>query len=115
MIFDPEPYAEGIRRLNQIEKERIRLRAVEARAEAARLAEILKRQDGDIREIILFGSLAEGEPARLDFDIDLALSGGDLYAALDLVEASPFDVDLVDLQRLPPHTRDRILQRGIRL
>ena len=115
MKFDATPYAEGIKRLNALERESIRLRATEARQEAARLAAAFKAADPDIRAVILFGSLAEGEPTRLDFDIDLALDGGDSYRAMDLASDSPFEVDLVDLLRLPEGTRRRILERGISL
>jgi hypothetical protein len=50
---------------------------------------------------------------KKDFNIDLALNGGDVYKALDVTEGSPFDVDLVRLDRIPVHLRARIEARGI--
>ena len=112
MKFDPAPYAEGLRKLNEIEHRRINERILLANAEASRLAAAIKVADPQVRTVYLFGSLAEGEPSRLDFDIDLALDGGDIYLAMDTASDSAFDVDLVDLRRLPPNIRERILQRG---
>jgi len=110
--FDPAPYADGLRKLNEIEHRRIRDRVQLAHAEASRLAEAIKAADPQVRAVYLFGSLAEGEPTNLNFDIDLALDGGDVYMAMDIASDSTFDVDLVDLHRLPSHIRDRILQKG---
>lgn len=89
-------------------------RARQALEEAKRLALAIRAADQDVLGVILFGSLAEG-PRRIDFDIDLALEGGDLYRALDVVEDSPFDVDLVSLEHLGDHVRARIAAKGIRL
>jgi predicted nucleotidyltransferase len=115
MSFDPKPYAEGIMRLNAIEEERIREKAILAREEARRLASEIRERDGAVRSVFLFGSLAEGGPRRLDFDIDLALDGGDLYRALDITEESSFPVDLVDLRLVPPELAARIREFGERL
>jgi len=51
----------------------------------------------------------------VDFDIDLALDGGDLYKALDITDDSPFKVDLVDLHLLPAQMAARIRELGFRL
>lgn len=115
MSFDPEPYAEGIRKRNQAEAEEIRERAAIAREEARRLAAAIRERDGGVRSVFLFGSLAEGEPRRLGFDIDLAIEGGDLYRALDIALESSFRVDLVDVGLLPADLAMRIRERGIRL
>ena len=113
MKFDPRPYAEHYRAENEAELRAIRDRASAALAEARCLAERILREDSGVRAVILFGSLAEDGPRRKDFDIDLALDGGDLYKALDSVEDSAFDVDVVKLERLPPHVRARVDARGI--
>lgn len=119
MTFDAKSYAHGIKRLNQKEAEQIRVRVQAARVEAGRLAMAIKNaattDPGRQARIYLFGSLAEGEPARIDFDIDLALEGCDVYAAMDLAATSLFEVDLVDMDRLPASMRRRILDRGIPL
>jgi len=93
----------------------IRERAALALAEARRIAERIQGADSDVRSVILFGSLAEDGPRRKDFDIDLAIVGGDVYKAMDAADDSPFKVDIVSLERLPPHVRDRIARRGVDL
>lgn len=115
MTFDPLPYVEGIMKLNQAEEKDIRIRAGLARDEARRLAESIRTRDGEVESVILFGSLALGEPKRIDFDIDLALEGGDIYKAMDAVEDSLFRVDLVDLRLLPEDMSSRIREVGVRL
>jgi predicted nucleotidyltransferase len=115
MSFDPEPFVRHYREANAREEALIAERAARALDEAKRLAREIRAADQGVRGVILFGSLAEGGPRRIDFDIDLALEGGDLYRALDIVEDSSFDVDLVSLERLHDHVRARILEKGIRL
>jgi predicted nucleotidyltransferase len=113
--FDPATYADGLRKLNEIECKQIEERIVVAKAEAVRLATAIKAADRQVHAIYLFGSLARSEPTRLDFDIDLAMDGGDVYLAMDIVADSAFDVDVVDLNRLPQHVREGILQRGVKI
>ena len=113
MNFDPRPYAEHCRTENGKELEAIRCRADAALGEARRLAECILEADSDVRAVILFGSLAGRSPLRRHFDIDLALDGGDVYKALEKTEDSPFDVDVVRLDRLPDHVRAGIETRGI--
>ena len=110
--FDAEPYAEGIRELNRLEAERIGHRLEIAKAEALRLAEAIAAADPAVRRILLFGSVASGKPSGEGFDIDLAIDGGDLYAAMDIVEGSEFEIDLVDLSRLPASMRRIVEVRG---
>ncbi len=112
MSFDPRPYIDGILRANSRERREIARRAKAARAEARRLARLIARSDESVRAVYLFGSLAAGEPNRLEFDIDLAVQGGDIYRAMERVEDSQFDVDLVDLDRVPDHVRQAIVERG---
>jgi len=112
MPFDPEPYAAGLRRENEREAAAIRESARRARAEARRLAAEIGAADAAVRAVFLFGSLAAGEPRRLDFDIDLALDGGDVYAAEEIAESCPFEVDVVSLVRLPEETQKRIRESG---
>ena len=113
MNFDPRPYAEHYRAMNAAEKKEIRERVVEAHLEARRLAAGILKADPTVVSVILFGSLTEGSPRRKEFDIDLALDGGDLYKALDLTEESTFHVDVVRLDLLPEHLRARIQARGV--
>lgn len=69
----------------------------------------------DPRPVCLRGgaSVLSAPPTRLDFDIDLALEGGDIYQAMDVAEGSEFPVDLVELRLLPPRMRERILAGGV--
>ena len=113
MSFDPRPYARHFRALNEAEAKAISARAIEAHKEARRLAALILEADHDVVSVILFGSLAEGMPSRKEFDIDLALDGGDLYKALDITEVSSFDVDVVRLDLLPEHVRARIKTRCV--
>ncbi len=118
MSFDPEPYAAGLRELNERERRRIAGRAARARDVAKRIATRIGESDSSVRTVYLFGSLAAGEPRRLDFDIDLAIEGGDVYAAEAVAEAatggeSAVACDIVSLERLPEHVRDRIHASGI--
>jgi hypothetical protein len=82
------------------------------RALARDLARRIKEKDGAVRGVILFGSMAEGVPRNSDFDIDLALDGGDAYRAMDIKDESSYEVEL---RLLPPRVRKRILERGIAL
>lgn len=112
MIFEPKSYAEGIRRANEAEELAILERASLARDEARRLAAEIRSGDRTVRAVFLFGSLASEGPRRLDFDIDLAIDGGDLYQALDIVETSSFKVDLVDLAHVSEAIAARIRETG---
>ncbi|NBB91239.1 MAG: hypothetical protein GVY23_08555 [Spirochaetes bacterium] len=112
MPFDPERYAAGLRRENEREAAAIRESVRRARAETHRLAAEIGAADAGVRVVYLFGSLASGEPRHLNFDIDLSLDGGDVYAAEEITESSPFEVDVVSLARLPEETRTRIRESG---
>ena len=115
MIFDPEPYAVGIRRLNELERGAIAARLVEAGLEARKLAAAIMESDREVRAVYLFGSVASGRPTSPGFDIDLAIEGGDPYKAMETTERSVFTVYVVDLDGVPAHVRQRILDAGVRL
>ena len=113
MSFDPRPFIEHYRAMNAGEQREMSERAAEANIEARRLAASILKADPSVSSVTLFGSLAEGGPRRKEFDIDLALDGGDLYEALDVTEGSPFDVDVDRLDLRPNHLRARIQARGV--
>lgn len=115
MKFDPGPFVERILARNEEERIAIRARAERALQEAGILAERILQADPDVKAVILFGSLAESGPKRLEFDIDIALDGGDPYKAMDITEDSAFDVDVVSLRLLPAHVRERIAAKGVLL
>lgn len=110
--FDPERYAAGLREANRREYARIAGKAARAREEAGRLAAAIAEVDPKVNRVFLFGSLIGGGPRHLDFDIDLAIDGGDVYAAEAVAEGSPFAVDVVALRRLPQHVREQIEREG---
>ena len=112
MPFDPERYARGLRRENEREAAAIDDAAQRARAEARKIAVAVGHADSGVRAVYLFGSLASGEPHHPDLDIDLALDGGDVYAAEEIAASCPFEVDVVSLALLPEETRRRIRERG---
>lgn len=112
-MFDPELYAANIRALNQKELAERSVRLAKARAEADRLALKIKEGVPGVTEVYLFGSVATGDVSSSDFDIDLALDGGDVYAAMDIVLDSEFEVDLVNLSLVPQTVRERIMSLGI--
>lgn len=115
MPFDPRPYAAGLRRLNQREQERTAHRATEARRVAEELAHRIGAHDPAVKCVYLFGSLNTDTPRNPDFDIDLALDGGDVLRAMELAEESAFPVDIVRLQQLPPHVVRKITSDGTAL
>jgi hypothetical protein len=81
--FDPEPFAAGLRDINRREQQRIQRRADSARETARNLAHRIATEVPDVQSIYLFGSLLNDIPKNADFDIDLALDGGDVYAAME--------------------------------
>ena len=73
-------------------------RRKKAKAEAKRLAVLLISKIPDITKIWGFGSVFESNrPFSESSDIDLALEGGDFFAAFKIVDSSSFKVDLIDI------------------
>lgn len=97
---------------------RAHLRALDeqARVEAARLANLLAVEFGATR-VILFGSLARDDPAREEFDIDLAVEGiapEKIHQAGGSVRmVASREVDLVDLAAVSDRMRSLILEQGV--
>jgi len=111
-MFNPEIYAANIRKLNIQESEAIKKKLAIAKEEAIILAKKIYAQNPAVKTIYLFGSVATQRASSLYFDIDLAIEGGDIYRAMDIVENSDFKVDLVDFKKLPKHTQDLIKSTG---
>jgi predicted nucleotidyltransferase len=88
--------------------------AQQARADASRIAAMLRRDFG-VTRVVLFGSLARGRFLP-DSDIDLAVEGlaaTALFAALaQASELSQAPVDLKPLEDLDPHFKGRVLATG---
>lgn len=103
---------EAERRRNREAEERRARRLEDARAEAPRLAAELARIDPRVREVWVFGSVATGRPGREQFDIDLAVAGGDVISLYARMPDTAFDVDLVDLDAVSEGFRAMIYRRG---
>ena len=110
--FDAESYAAAWRRRNNREKERIQQRVRVGLTEAKRLAERMAA-DAAVTEAVLFGSLAEGAVRNENFDIDLAIRGGNWFKAREIAEDSPFKVDVIEYDAVPQHIRKRIDAKGV--
>ncbi len=104
--------AERLTRDRARARKRLAVRIDEAHGEARRLASAFTAECG-VQQVILFGSLAEGRVRSESFDIDLAVSGGDLIECILLSEKSSFKVDVVDLKLLPESTRRAIREHGV--
>ncbi|MCX7025248.1 MAG: hypothetical protein NT080_11605 [Spirochaetes bacterium] len=55
----------------------------------------------------------EAERAGIESGYHAALDGGDSWRAMDAADGLPWDVDIVDLKRLPDHVRARIPGKGM--
>jgi Nucleotidyltransferase domain. len=112
----PIPYkADAIRKQNEDERRRLADLRGAAFAEAQRLAARIEKLAPGVEQVILFGSVAEDTIRDADFDLDLAIVGGDSYLVEDIVSESSFKVDVVDYERLPEHLQRRIDERGVAL
>ena len=77
-------------------------RRAAARAEARRLAQRFAEEDPDLRQVILFGSLATGEIGDREPDIDLAVESARYLSLVAIALDSPFKVDVIDLANARP-------------
>ena len=109
--FDPATYAAFHARQNAKEEELLKGKMLEAKKEARRLAALFVEEAG-VERVILFGSLAEGTVRNINFDIDLAIVGGDEMRAQVIAEKSDFPIDLTDYDDLPLHIQQRIDSYG---
>ena len=109
--FDAESYASFWQNQNEAEKMRIEERIREALDEASRIAACLIHE-AEVEKVVLFGSLAESSVKDEQFDIDLAVWGGNWFRAQEIGEKSSFNVDIVEYENLPPHLKKRIDTRG---
>ncbi|HUW40817.1 MAG TPA: nucleotidyltransferase domain-containing protein [Rectinemataceae bacterium] len=95
------------------EEEKLRIgRIAEARAALPSLVEEIRRIDPGIRTILLFGSLARGEPRNERFDIDLAVDSDNYLQLVSWALDQSFAVDVVCLEDLDPAFRASILEYG---
>ena len=110
----PDPYVVYWRRRQTQGRERSLRLSQQARADAARIAALLRR-DFSVKRVVLFGSLASGR-FRPDSDIDLAVEGlaaAAFFPALaQASKLSEFPIDLKPIEDLTPHFRMRVLMTG---
>ena len=88
-------------------------RVDEANREIDRLVAEFRRIDPELDRIVLFGSLARSRVTRLSFDIDLAVSSRRYLELLGPALASPFKVDLVDLETASPYVLEAVARDGV--
>ena len=105
--FDAERYAAGLRHSNARERQHSEQRLKDAQIEAVRLIQALKETAG-CTDACLFGSVADNSVRRIDFDIDIAVWGGDILLAEGIADTSPFTVDIVQYEYAPKHLQRRI-------
>lgn len=108
-----DPYIKRIRWENEREAERIARLQSEAYEEAWRLAAEMGKVDGELKQVILFGSALPGRSFRYDSDIDLAVSGGNKALLERVVAKSSFTVDLLDLNDVRPAIFESIQKEGV--
>ncbi len=61
MSFDPRLFIEHYLAESAAERRAIAERSVAALTKARRIAQLIRKADPDVRSVILFGSLAEGD------------------------------------------------------
>ncbi len=104
--------ARRIKLQNKIEQQRLRSRLREAHREVSRLVAQFREIDPELQKVVLFGSLARNAPRGLQFDIDLAVRSDQFLMLVACGLRSPFQVDVVDLDRLPAPVRRSIEEHG---
>ncbi|MFZ4617434.1 MAG: nucleotidyltransferase family protein [Rectinemataceae bacterium] len=107
------PFIDRIRRENEIESEQVADLHVEAFEEAKRLGIKMGRADPSLRKVVLFGSALPDRDFRSDSDIDLAIVGGDRAGLERIAAASPFSVDILELEAARAGIRKTIEEEGV--
>ena len=107
------PFIDRIRRENEIESEQVADLHVEAFEEAKRLGIEMGRADPCLRKVVLFGSALPDRDFRSDSDIDLAIVGGDRAGLERIAAASPFSVDILELEAARAGIRKTIEEEGV--
>lgn len=114
VVTGVEAYLDYWRRRQAAERSRSLRLASQARADALRIAGMLRQEFG-VTRVLLFGSLVS-DRFLPDSDIDLAVAGLPapvFFSALaQAAKLSDFPVDLKPLEALDSHFRDRVLETG---
>ncbi len=111
-----EVYRQTARRRKALQASALKKRVVIAQAVAVQAAEWL-RQTYNIQQVWLFGSLVQPQWFTMTSDIDLAIAqippADYLMAIARLQDISPnFQIDLVQLERIPASFQSVILSEG---
>ncbi len=75
------------------------------------IVEGILERDPNVSQIVLFGSLAEQEEGIVR-DIDIALESTDFLKVSGWLLSLSEPIDVVDLNDLYPHVRERVRARG---
>ncbi len=109
---------DGIKTLRTFYAERKAARESEARERRSQYERLLPRLvrgcreiDPDIELIVLFGSLAENTFQDVR-DIDIAVRSDKFLKVAAYLLRQEVPIDVVDLDDVYPHIRERILKRG---
>lgn len=76
-----------------------------------RIVDGILERDPQVSRIVLFGSLAERKEGIVR-DIDLAIESADFLRASGWLLSLPETIDVVDLNELYPHIRERVETKG---
>lgn len=99
---------------NAREQTSLDARRVQAQEEGRRLAQRILAEIPGATTVRGFGSTWElWRSYRKNSDIDLAMDGGDMLAAMALVEKSPIPVDILELSSCSIAMKQFILERGV--
>ena len=88
--------------------QKIQRRKESALKEAFRLVAEFRKEDPELKKVVLFGSLAKDNVRDINFDIDLAFQGKEYYRCVAIVLDSYFKVDLVDYDSSADFIREEI-------
>lgn len=112
-MIDAKDAARRLSFLNARERAALDARRTQAQAAGLRLAERILKEIPGTRAVLGFGSTWElWRNYRKTSDIDLAMEGGDLLAAMALVEGNAIPVDVLELSSCPPRMADFIRANG---
>lgn len=111
--FDPAPFREGLRKRNARYQQALGYRIQEAQAFLPTLVNAFLSIDPDIEKIVLFGSLARGEPRSLEFDIDVAVRSKRYLKLVSWTLDQKWKIDLVDLDELSDTSLEGVEKTGV--
>jgi hypothetical protein len=113
-MVDPKDAARRLMIRNAREQTKLDANRVLAQEEGRRLARRILAEIPGTKAVFGFGSTWElWRTYRRNSDIDLAIDGGDVLAAMALAEKSPIPVDVLELSSCPAALAQFIRDRGV--